>query len=441
MAIEKITVPDFGDVQEITVVDVYVKAGDTVDVEDPLVALESEKAVMDIPSPFAGTITEVKLQEGDTVSSDDLIALLETAEGADEQQEPEQPVEQVPQEAEQRRTAEVEQAEPAPTAEEQEAKGEIETEQSADEPAETAGTFHASPSVRAYGRELGVELQFVTATGPKGRILKEDIQKFVKQAVKTGVPGRGTGGAGLQIDQPPLEDFSKYGDIEIKELGRIQKISGPHLHRSWVSIPHVTHFEEADITELEEFRKQMNLEVRDGGLKFSPLVFVIKAAVATLKEYPLVNSSLDTAQNRVIFKHFFHIGIAVDTPGGLVVPVVKDADRKGVREIAADLAKLSSSARDGKLSIGDLQGATFTISSLGGIGGTGFTPIVNTPQVAILGLSRSAIKPVWNGENFEPRLTLPFSLSYDHRVIDGAEAARFCRSLATNIEDLRRVLL
>ena len=430
MAIQQITVPDFGDVQEITVVDVYVKPGDKVEVEDPLVALESEKAVMDIPSPFAGTITEVKLQEGDTVGNDDIIVLIETAEDVaattEEEQAAPEPAEPEP---------------PAPTTEKTvEEPPAVKEEQPEAAPTEEDRDFHASPSIRSYARELGVDLGLISATGPKGRILKEDVQNFVKQRVQGAAAGSPTTGTVVPTDAP-LEDFSKYGEIEDQELGRIQKISGPHLHRSWISIPHVTHFDEADITELEKFRKQMNQEVQKDDLKFSPLVFVIKAVVATLKEYPLFNSSLDAANNKLVLKHYYHIGIAVDTPNGLVVPVVKDADRKGIKEIAAGLASLSGAAREGKLTIGDLQGATFTISSLGGIGGTGFTPIVNAPQVAILGLSRSFMKPVWNGQEFEPRLTLPFSLSYDHRVIDGAEAARFCRSLGSNIEDLRRALL
>ena len=381
--------PDFGDVQEITVVDVYVKPGDKVEVEDPLVALESEKAVMDIPSPFAGTITEVKLKEGDTVGNDDIIALIETADTGEKPH----------QEADQEAAAETMPAK-APAAAPPAAAEETEEEQDAEvsEEQEVGEEYHATPSVRSYARELGVDLSLIKATGPKGRILKEDVQNFVKQTVKSGPPAAGPAPAGLQIPAAPLEDFSKYGEIEEIELGRIQKISGPHLHRSWISIPHVTHFAEADITELEKFRKQMNQEVHQDDLKFSPLVFVIKGVVATLKEYPLFNASLVPGGDRLVLKHFYHIGIAVDTPNGLVVPVVKDA-------------------------------------------GTGFTPIVNAPQVAILGLSRSYMKPVWNGNSFEPRLTLPFSLSYDHRVIDGAEAARFCRSLGSNIEDLRRALL
>ena len=426
MAIEQITVPDFGDVQEITVVDVYVKPGDKVEVEDPLVALESEKAVMDIPSPFAGTITEVKLQEGDTVGNDDLIVLLETGEDTAQPAEVEEP------QAATAATVSTEPAEPA-------AAEEVGEEAPAAQEPEL--DFHATPSVRSYARELGVDLGSLTATGPKGRILKEDVQNFVKQRVQAGPAAGAAQTGGLPLVDTPLEDFSKFGKIEEQELGRIKKISGPHLHRSWITVPHVTHFDEADITELEKFRKQMNQEVQKDDLKFSPLVFVIKGVVATLKEYPLFNSSLDSANNKIVLKHYYHVGIAVDTPNGLVVPVVKDADRKGIKEIAGELGSLSLAARDGKLSIADLQGATFTISSLGGIGGIGFTPIVNAPQVAILGLSRSYMKPVWNGEIFEPRLTLPFSLSYDHRVIDGAEAARFCRSLGSNIEDLRRALL
>lgn len=432
MAIEQITVPDFGDVQEITVVDVYVKPGDKVEVEDPLVALESEKAVMDIPSPFAGTITEVKLQEGDTVGNDDLIVVLETTDGGADPIEDEPQAVAEPTAPEEPEQAPVEPVEQPPAAEQAEQKT-----PSAEEPDRD---FHASPSIRSYARELGVDLGLLSASGPKGRILKEDVQNFVKQRVQGSAAGPPATG-GLPLADKPLEDFSKFGQVEEQELGRIKKISGPHLHRSWISIPHITHFDEADITELEKFRKQMNQEAQKDDLKFSPLVFVIKAVVATLKEYPLFNSSLDTINGKIVFKYYYHVGIAVDTPNGLVVPVVKDADRKGIKEIAAELSSLSSAARDGKLSITDLQGATFTISSLGGIGGTGFTPIVNAPQVAILGLSRSYMKPVWKGQEFEPRLTLPFSLSYDHRVIDGAEAARFCRSLGSNIEDLRRALL
>lgn len=430
MATQKVTIPDFGDVQEITVVEVYVAKGDKVEVEDPLVALESEKAVMDIPSTAAGVIKEVYLKEDDSVSSGDDIVLveLEGDEGEDSASEKEQEkVEEQPaakDDAESKKESKtVEDAE--------EQKGETEEEH--------GGISHATPSVRAYAREQGVNLDEIEGSGPKGRILKEDVANAGKQVS----PAQEKQQASVSMAQTPLEDFSKYGEVEETDLGRIKKISGPHLQKSWVTIPHVTHFDEADVTELENFRKQMNSEVDKDEPRFSPLVFIVKAVVATLKEYPLFNCSLDQEAGKLFLKYFYNIGIAVDTPKGLVVPVVKEADKKGMKEIAAELSTLSQSARDSKLAPGDMQGASFTISSLGGIGGTGFTPIVNAPQVAILGLSRNYHKPVWDEtqQNFKPRLTLPFSLSYDHRVIDGAEAARFCRALAIKIEDLRRALL
>lgn len=418
MAIEKITVPDFGDVQEITVLEIYVSVGDQVELEDSLVSLESEKAVMDIPSPFAGVITEILLQEGDTVKSEDIIALVEI--DSKKQVAKEEPAEIIAKSP----PEEAVKSEPVPVPKQETA------QPGSDEQEE--GPYHATPSVRAYARELGVELSLVKGSGPKGRILKDDIQQLVKQTIKEGPTAP---------KEPPLEDFSKYGEIEEVALGRIQKISGSHLHRSWITIPHVTHFDESDITDLESFRKQMNREADNEGVKFSPLVFIVKAVVATLKEYPLFNCSLVPGGEKIILKKYYNIAIAVDTPNGLVVPVIKNADQKGMRDIAIELKKLSSNARKGKLAIPDIQGATFTISSLGGIGGTGFTPIINGPQVAILGLSKNYQKPVWDGQSFIPRLTLPFSVSYDHRVIDGAEAARFCRSLSNSIEDLRRALL
>ncbi len=414
MAIEKIRIPDFSDVDDIIVTEVYVAAGDAVQEEDPLVALESEKAVMDIPSPYAGTLVEVFLAEGDTVKTDDLIATIEVA-GAD-----------------------ADTAEPADDAIEDAAETAAEDtpEPAAPEDSEPSPAppevSHATPSVRAYARERGVDLATVSGSGPKGRILKTDVEQAMLPAAPAGR---------APAAEKPLEDFSVYGPVEEVALGRIQKISGPHLQHSWTTIPHVTHFDEADITELETFRRQVNAEAGPDGPKYSPLVFVIKAVVATLKAFPVFNGSLVPGGERIILKKYYNIGIAVDTPNGLVVPVVKDADRKGIREMALDLKTLSENARAGKLAIPDIKGGTFTISSLGGIGGTGFTPIISSPQVAILGLSRSFHKPVWDGEAFRPRLTLPFSLSYDHRVIDGAEAARFCRALGRNIEDLRRTLL
>lgn len=417
MAIEKITVPDFGDVQEITVLEVYVSVGDTVEEETPLVSLESEKAVMDIPSPLSGVITELSLSEGDTVKSDDLIALLDTAEKGTIQEsvsDPEDKIGTNESETAARTEPEEQPAPPTPS---------------------SPGDMHATPSVRGYAREKEVDLSQVSGSGPKGRILKEDIDR------QSGSSLPKTGGTSLSVPETILEDFSKYGIIEEAPLGRIKQISGPHLHKSWVTIPHVTHFDEADITDLEHFRKQMNEEVSGEDIKFSPLVFIVKAVVSTLKEYPLFNSSLVPGGEQVILKKYYNMGIAVDTPQGLVVPVIKNADQKGMRDIALELKNLSLKAREGKLAIPDIQGATFTISSLGGIGGTGFTPIINGTQVAILGLSKSYQKPIWDDERFIPRLTLPFSLSYDHRVIDGAEAARFCRSLGNSIKDLRRALL
>ena len=423
MTIEKLTVPDFGGVQKITVIEVFIKPGDRVEQETSLLALESEKAVMEIPSPFAGTITAVHLKEGDTVKSGDLIAEIEVEAGAQAAEKPVAPEQEMA-------AAEV----PA-TAPPAAAPAEVREPQAKPaEPVHETGSFHATPSVRAYAREVGVELAQVRATGPKGRILKEDVQALVKRAVAQAVAPAGQGSV---LPAAPLEDFSVYGPIEDLPLNRIKKISGPHLHASWVGIPHVTHFEEADITELDRFRSQLQAE---GTGKFSPLVFAVEAVVAALKAHPLVNSSLVPGE-KIILKRYYHLGIAVDTPQGLMVPVLKHADRLGLREIAAELARLSAAAREGHLTIDELQGASFSISSLGGIGGTAFTPIVNAPQAAILGLSKTVMKPVWDGQAFVPRLVLPFSLSYDHRIIDGAEAARFCRTLRMDLEDIKRTLL
>jgi pyruvate dehydrogenase E2 component (dihydrolipoamide acetyltransferase) len=428
MTIEKIFIPDFGDVQQITVVEVFIAPGDRVEEETSLIALESEKAVMDIPSPFSGIVKEVSVKEDDVVGSGDVIALIETDEvvSGDADSAPQQ----------------IEKDAGAAGEESVLYDGEVAETEGFEPPDEqTVGRVsHATPSVRAFAREQQVDLLKVTGTGPKGRILKEDVLAVVQQtgtdrAVSVGTTNVAAG------QQSPLEDFSKYGDVEELALGRIQRISGPHLHRSWVTIPHVTHFDEADIRELERFRKELNSGLQDGETSYSPLVFIIRAVGATLKNFPLFNCSLVPEGDKVILKKYYHLGIAVDTPQGLVVPVIQNGDKKGCKEIANELKSLSSKARAGKLAIPDIQGATFTISSLGGIGGTGFTPIVNSPQVAILGLSRSYLKPVWEGERFVPQLTLPFSISYDHRVIDGAEAARFCKALRMNIEDLKRTLL
>lgn len=426
MAIEKITIPDFGDVQKITVVEVFIAVGDKVEEESSLIALESEKAVMDIPSPFAGVITEVLVKEEDVVGSGDVIALVDTGgeAAAKETEEPPAAVKEPDQQAE--KTAEKIPEKTAPQKEPEQSQRPEQPEK--DQQAEQV--FHATPSVRALAREKQIDLAEITGTGPNKRIVKEDLLAAGQRPM-----------AASAIEEPPLEDFSKYGEVEEMALGRIQKISGPQLHRSWVSIPHVTHFDEADITELEHFRKELNANLTDDQPSYSPLVFVIRAVAATLQQFPLFNCSLVPGGEKVILKKYYHLGVAVDTPKGLVVPVVKNADQQGLQDIAAELKRLSTNARAGKLAIPDIQGATFTISSLGGIGGTGFTPIVNSPQVAILGLSRNAMKPTWDGEQFRPRLILPFSVSYDHRVVDGAEAARFCKALRMNIEDLKRILL
>jgi pyruvate dehydrogenase E2 component (dihydrolipoamide acetyltransferase) len=452
MALEKITVPDFGGVQKITVIEVFIKAGDSVRQEDSLISLESEKAVMDIPSPFSGVIEAVHLKEGDVVNSGDVIAEIQVAEAVAPVGEPGEPEGEEPERKEPAKEAEEKKPDVPSPPRKQEAAPVVAAEESqqtptppvtATEPQESSSDsapagmlLHATPSVRAYARELGVDLAKVEATGPNGRILKEDVQVLVKRTMEQGMVSD-FDGLGLPAPAVPQEDFSQHGPVEDLPLTRIQKISGPHLHKSWVSIPLVTHFDEADITDLDQFRNQVQAE---GGGKFSPLVFAVMAVVAALKAHPLLNSSLVPGE-KIILKQYYHIGIAVDTPQGLTVPVLKHADRLSLSEIAAELARLSAAAREGKLTISELQGASFTISSLGGIGGTGFTPLVSAPQAAILGLCKSAMKPMWDGQSFTPRLVLPFAVSYDHRIVDGAEAARFCKTLRLNLEDLKRTLL
>lgn len=449
MAIKEILVPDIGDYSDVSIIDVFVTAGDVIAEEDSLISLESEKAVMDIPSPLSGTITEVLVKPEDTVSKGDLLAYIETGtetavETGTEAEGGKQEVETGKQEAEDG-NAEPELPKPSvqkidsDSAEKGTAPARpvsVPTQREPDLQSIPAGKYHASPSVRQYARELGVSLGLVTGSGPKGRITREDIQGLVQKAVenssikekKSETPGT----AGIPVI--PLEDFSRYGEIEIEKLGRIKRISGPRLHASWLNIPLVTHFDESDITELELFRKRLNSTYQNEGLRFSILPFMVKAVVQILKKFPQVNSSIDTGQQMIIKKKYYNIGIAVDTPEGLVVPVIKNADTKSLGEIGHALADLSDRARKGTLKPEDYSGGSFSISSLGGIGGTGFTPIVNAPQTAILGVSRSSVKPVWNGTEFIPRTILPFSLSYDHRVIDGAEGARFCRELAVLIE-------
>ncbi|MDA0163470.1 dihydrolipoyllysine-residue acetyltransferase [Solirubrobacter ginsenosidimutans] len=437
---EQVLVPDIGDFDAVPVIEVLVAVGDTVAAEDPLVVLESDKATMEVPSPSAGKVAAIDVSVGDNVKEGSPILKLEIRNGNGAAPAPEGVVVE-DQNAEASRDVEV-----AIQEEEQDAP-EVAPPAPPVPASPQAGTgvepAYASPGVRRLARELGVDLSTIRGTGRKGRITKEDVQKpqpkeAAPPAAAAAAPSGGsTEVAGLNLAPWPKVNFERYGEIERLPLTRIQKISGPNLARNWVMIPHVTHNDEADITELEAFRKRTNTEQSEA--KVTMVALLAKAVVASLKAFPVVNSSLDG--DDLVLKRYYNIGFAADTPNGLVVPVIKDADKKGILEIATDLTTLSKKARDGKLAGGDMQGATFTISSLGGIGGTSFTPIVNAPEVAILGVTRSAMKPVWNGSEFVPRLMVPLSLSYDHRVIDGALAARFVAHLVNQLSDLRRVLL
>jgi pyruvate dehydrogenase E2 component (dihydrolipoamide acetyltransferase) len=439
-----VQVPDIGDFKDVEVIEILVKPGDTVAKEQSLISLESDKATMEIPSPEAGVVKEIKLTVGDKVSQGSLILTMEEpAAGVSSDRPATAPV-SAPRPAAPSPSAPA----PSPSAPPvvpSVAVAAIKPEPVPLEPRDpTASLPHASPSIRKFARELGVDLSRVKGSGAKGRILQEDVQAFVKGVMAGGAAqaqsGKG-GGLGFNLPAWPDVDFAKFGPVEVKPLSRIQKLSGPYLHRNWVSIPHVTQFDEADITDLEAFRKSQTVETEKNGFKLTMLAFMIKACVTALRKYPQFNASLDKTGENLVVKKYFHIGVAVDTPGGLVVPVVRDADRKGVFDLARELAEISKVAKDGKLKAGDMQGGTFSISSLGGIGGTCFTPIINAPELAILGVSRSAIRPVWNGKEFTPRLMLPLSLSYDHRVIDGAVAARFTTELTKILADIRRTLL
>lgn len=443
--VKEITVPDIGDFDAVDVIEVLVSPGDSISAEDSLITLESDKATMEVPSPVSGTVKEMLINVGDKVSEGTLVAKVEVSGGdaaADDESAPaEEPAAATPASAEESAAAEAPAAEAAPAPAPAPAPASA-SEESNGISAESQRLAHASPSVRRFARELGVALDRVTGTGRKGRITREDVQSFVKSILEGGgVASTPAAAGGSGIPPIPAVDFSKFGEIEEVELPRIKKLSGPHLHRSWVNVPHVTQFDEADITELEAFRKAEKAAAEKAGVKLTPLAFLVKASARALTEFPDFNSSLRSDGAALIYKHYINVGVAVDTPNGLVVPVIKDADKKGIYDIAADLAALSGKARDGKLGPADMQGGTFSISSLGGIGGTAFTPIVNAPEVAILGVSKSSMKPVWNGSEFEPRLMLPLSLSYDHRVIDGAAAARFTSYLAGVLADLRRLIL
>jgi len=425
---KEVNVPDIGG-DEVEVTEVLVKVGDKVEAEQSLIVVEGDKASMEVPAPFAGTVKELKVSTGDKVSTGSLIMVFEV-EGAAKAEAPKQEAApaQAPAKAE---------APAAPAAPKADAKGDF---------AENDAYVHATPVIRRLAREFGVNLAKVKGTGRKGRILKEDVQSYVKDAVKRAeaAPAAAASGGSLPGLLPwPKVDFSKFGEVEEVELGRIQKISGANLSRNWVVIPHVTHFDKTDITDLEAFRKQQNAEAekRKLDVKFTPVVFIMKAVAAALEQMPRFNSSLSEDAQRLTLKKYINIGVAVDTPNGLVVPVFKDVNKKGITELSRELMATSKKARDGKLTASDMQGGCFTISSLGGLGTTHFAPIVNAPEVAILGVSKSAMEPVWNGKEFVPRLMMPISLSFDHRVIDGADGARFITIIGNMLSDIRRLVM
>ena len=448
--INEARVPDIGGYDDVPVIEVLVAVGDMVRKDQGLVTLESDKATMEVPAPFAGVIRELKVKIGDALSEGAVVALIEASDAA-AQATPAPSAASKPVAAAPAPAPDPPSAHPVPVAApaaesardpnlDPEMEGPrtppVVFDASAVAPGKVA---HASPAVRVFARELGVDLAKVKGSARGGRISKDDVQAFVKAAMQGGATQAAapSGGGGLNLIPWPKVDFAKFGEIESQPLSRIKKLSGANLARNWAMIPHVTQFDDADITEMEAFRKKLGEEQKD--VKVTPLVFLIKAAVAALKKYPAFNASLDG--ENLVLKKYFHIGIAVDTPDGLVVPVIRDADRKGLVELSHELAELSAKARDRKLGPAEMAGGCFSISSLGGIGGTAFTPIINAPEVAILGVSRSATRPVWNGKEFAPRLLLPLSLSYDHRVIDGAAAARFTAHLAQVLGDLRRLLL
>ncbi len=443
MSTIEVKVPDIGDFKDIPVIEIFVKPGDAVKAEDSLVTLESDKATMDVPSPVAGTVKDVRVKLGDKVSEGTVVVVLDAAGAVTATMAP------VPAQEAQEATAPSAAAPTAPAAAAPPPAPPVPKPPAPTPPVDGEGfkAAHASPSVRKFARELGVDLARVTGTGPKSRILQEDVQNFVKQALSGAGPaaagGGITGGGALNLLPWPSIDFTKFGPIETRPLSRIKKISGANLARNWVMIPHVTQFDEADITELEAFRVALNRENEKSGIKVTMLAFLIKASVAALKKFPDFNASLVSTPDgdTLVVKQYYNIGFAADTPNGLVVPVLKSADQKGVLQIAREMGELSAKARDGKLGPAEMQGGCFSISSLGGIGGTAFTPIINAPEVAILGVSKSQTKPVWDGKAFAPRLMIPLSLSYDHRVIDGAAAARFTAYLGALLADLRRGLL
>jgi pyruvate dehydrogenase E2 component (dihydrolipoamide acetyltransferase) len=442
--LQEARVPDIGTSDGIPVIEILVKVGDSVRKDQGLVTLESDKATMEVPSAVDGVVREIKVALGDEIAQGHIVAMIEAISAAPEQATPSavDAAVEAQKEAHKQAAPAAVAAPVAPKPSPVAASAAI--TQTPPVRFEAEGVMpdnipYASPSVRLFARELGVDLHHIKGSERGGRINKEDVQQFVKAALGSGAKASAAGGNGLNLLPWPNVDFAKFGPVQTQALSRIQKISGANLSRNWAMIPHVTHNDDADITEMEAFRKKIGEEHTD--TKITPLVFMIKAAVSALKAYPNFNASLDASGENLTLKNYFHIGIAVDTPNGLVVPVIRDCDQKGLLLLAKELGEISKKARDGKLSPGDMQGGCFSISSLGGIGGTGFTPIINAPEVAILGVSKSQTKPVWNGGSFEPRLMLPLSLSYDHRVIDGAAAARFTAHLAKSLGDLRRLLV
>jgi pyruvate dehydrogenase E2 component (dihydrolipoamide acetyltransferase) len=459
VSLSKVEVPDIGDFDDVPVIEILVSVGDTVSAEDPLVTLESDKATMDVPAPFAGVVREINVAIGDRVSQGSVLVSMEGGDGDPGAGEP----------AEQAAAADRGAVQTVAPAESLEAPSEPEAAPAAPAPSPASepeaapataapspasdsapgtnggGPIYASPSARRLARELGVDLRSVSGSGRKGRITKQDVQSLAQRGpaapggAPSAAPGRGGGSVGLELLPWPAVEFEKFGAVERVARSRIQRISAPNLARNWVMIPHVTHNDEADITDLEGWRQRLNDEHARAGVKFTMVAFLVAACVAALQAFPDVNASLDG--DELVRKRYYNIGFAADTPGGLVVPVIRGADAKGLTEIAVELSELSGKAREGKLSADEMRGASFTISSLGGIGGTSFTPIINAPEVAILGVSRAAIKPVWDGAAFQPRLMVPLSLSYDHRVIDGASAARFVVHLVGVLSDLKRALL
>ncbi len=455
--IEEVRVPDIGDFEQVDVVEVLVAAGDRVEKDGSLIVLESDKASMDVPSPLAGVVREVRVQAGGKVSQGDVILLLEVEEGgatgARAEAAREEPGAAAPQgESAGEATRLREEAGTFASTAAQEEEGDLRAAPAQEPVREVAvplrgpideeafARVHASPAVRRFARELGVDLGRVQGSGRSARILRQDVQAYVKEALSR--PTERPAG-GFVLPEIPRIDFAKFGELERRPLSRIRRKSGPNVHRSWLNVPHVSQFDEADITELEAFRREQGELAKERGIKLTILSFIMKACVPALKRFPEVNASLDPDGEDLILKKYIHLGFALDTPDGLLVPVIRDVDRKGIFDLAAELGEVSQAGRDGKLRLDQMQGASFTISSLGGIGGTGFTPIVNAPEVAILGVARARMKPVWDAERraFEPRLMLPFSLAYDHRVIDGALAARFTTHLAEILSDIRRVLL